>query len=74
MLDMVFNHTSDRNQWFQKALEGDEEYKRFYIFRKGKAPGVPPTNWQSKFGGAPGSMWKNLTNTICICSTFLSRI
>ena len=52
MLDMVFNHTSDRNQWFQKALEGDEEYKRFYIFRKGKAPGVPPTNWQSKFGGS----------------------
>ena len=25
MLDMVFNHTSDRNQWFQKALAGDEK-------------------------------------------------
>lgn len=52
MLDMVFNHTSSRHQWFQKALAGDETYKNFYIFRKGKAPGVPPTNWESKFGGS----------------------
>ena len=51
MLDMVFNHTSDRNQWFQKALAGDEKYKNFYIWKKGKGPGVPPTNWESKFGG-----------------------
>lgn len=52
MLDMVFNHTSSRHEWFQKALDGDEKYKNFYIFRKGKAPGVPPTNWESKFGGS----------------------
>ena len=52
MLDMVFNHTSSRHEWFQKALAGDEKYKNFYIFRKGKAPGVPPTNWESKFGGS----------------------
>ena len=52
MLDMVFNHTSSRHQWFQKALAGEEKYKNFYIFRKGKAPGVPPTNWESKFGGS----------------------
>ena len=55
MLDMVFNHTSDRNIWFQKALEGDPKYKDFYIFKKGQAPGVPPTNWESKFGG---NAWK----------------
>ena len=52
MLDMVFNHTSSRHEWFQKALAGDETYKNYYIFRKGKAPGVPPTNWESKFGGS----------------------
>lgn len=52
MLDMVFNHTSDRNEWFQKALAGDQRYKDYYIFKKGKAPGVPPTNWESKFGGS----------------------
>ena len=51
MLDMVFNHTSSRHEWFKKAMEGDEKYKNYYIFRKGKAPGVPPTNWESKFGG-----------------------
>lgn len=51
MLDMVFNHTSTRHEWFQKALAGDEKYKNYYIFKKGKKPGVPPTNWDSKFGG-----------------------
>lgn len=52
MLDMVFNHTSSRHQWFQKALEGDPKYKNFYIFKKGQEKGVPPTNWESKFGGS----------------------
>lgn len=51
MFDMVFNHTSTEHEWFQKALQGEEEYKKYYIFRKGKGEGVPPTNWQSKFGG-----------------------
>lgn len=51
MLDMVFNHTSTENKWFKKALEGDEKYKDYYIFKKGKN-GQPPTNWISKFGGS----------------------
>ena len=55
MLDMVFNHTSDRHEWFQKALSGDPKYKNFYIFKKGKDNGEPPTNWESKFGG---NAWK----------------
>ncbi|GFR35710.1 alpha,alpha-phosphotrehalase [Thermobrachium celere] len=46
MLDMVFNHTSTEHEWFKKALEGDEKYKGFYIFKE------KPTNWQSKFGGS----------------------
>ena len=52
MLDMVFNHTSDRHEWFQKALSGDEKYKNYYIFKKGKPDGSAPTNWESKFGGS----------------------
>ncbi|MBR4162314.1 MAG: alpha,alpha-phosphotrehalase [Solobacterium sp.] len=52
MFDMVFNHTSTEHEWFQKALAGDEKYKKYYIFKKGKAPGVPPNNWQSKFAGS----------------------
>ncbi len=51
MLDMVFNHTSSHHEWFQKALAGDEKYKKFYIFKKGKEDGSAPTNWESKFGG-----------------------
>lgn len=51
MLDMVFNHTSTDHEWFRKALAGDPRYKDYYIFRKGRADGSPPTNWESKFGG-----------------------
>ena len=51
MLDMVLNHTSSNHEWFQKALAGDEKYKNFYIFKKGKPDGSAPTNWESKFGG-----------------------
>ena len=62
MLDMVFNHTSSRHEWFQKALAGDEKYKNYYIFRKGK-------------GGkeAPGNMCRKWMNSICTCSMFPSR-
>ena len=52
MLDMVFNHTSTRHEWFQKALAGDPRYKKYYIFKKGRPDGMPPTNWESKFGGS----------------------
>lgn len=52
MLDMVFNHTSTSHQWFQKALAGDPVYQDYYIFRRGKPDGSPPTNWESKFGGS----------------------
>lgn len=51
MFDMVFNHTSTSHQWFMRALAGEKEYQDYYIFRKGKK-GIPPTNWQSKFGGS----------------------
>ena len=50
MFDMVFNHTSTYHEWFQKALAGDQKYKDYYFFKKGKN-GNPPTNWESKFGG-----------------------
>ncbi len=51
MLDMVFNHTSTEHVWFQKALQGEEKYQKYYIFREG-IPDKAPTNWQSKFGGS----------------------
>ncbi|MBR3317574.1 MAG: alpha,alpha-phosphotrehalase [Atopobiaceae bacterium] len=57
MLDMVFNHTSDQHEWFQKALAGDPKYQAYFILRDPEPgatpedPGKPPTNWDSKFGG-----------------------
>lgn len=50
MLDMVFNHTSTRHEWFLRALAGEKKYQDYYFFQDGTA-GSPPTNWQSKFGG-----------------------
>lgn len=52
MLDLVLCHSSVEHEWFQKAIAGDERYQRYYIFRDGKAPGEPPTNWQCAFGGS----------------------
>ncbi len=51
ILDMVLNHTSIEHKWFKRALSGEKKYKDFYIFKEGKN-NEPPTNWQSKFGGA----------------------
>ena len=45
MFDMVFNHVSTNHEWFRKAMAGDPYYKDFFIFRKGKDNGEPPTNW-----------------------------
>ncbi|MDD3402757.1 MAG: alpha,alpha-phosphotrehalase [Hespellia sp.] len=50
MFDMVFNHTSTEHEWFQRAMNGEEKYMNYYIFRDGE-PEEPPTSWESKFGG-----------------------
>ena len=31
MLDMVFNHVSSRHEWFRKAMDGDEHYKKYFL-------------------------------------------
>ena len=51
IMDMVMNHTSDKSPWFQESRSSRTNPKRdWYIWRDGKAPGVPPNNWQSAFG------------------------
>ncbi len=62
VVDIVPNHTSDRHAWFQAALaapRGSAERER-YIFRDGKGEQgeLPPTRWQSLFGG---SAWERVT-------------
>lgn len=59
MLDMVFNHTSTEHKWFKKALDGNEKYKNYYIFKSSKDR-KEPTNWESKFGGSAWEYVKEL--------------
>lgn len=56
MMDIVINHTSTEHEWFKQANSSiDNPYRDYYFFRKSKKEGVPPTNWESKFGG---NAWK----------------
>lgn len=53
VMDLVFNHTSDKHQWFEEAQSSKDNAKRdWYIWRDGKADGSAPTNWRSIFGGS----------------------
>jgi alpha-glucosidase len=52
IMDFVINHTSDQHAWFVDSRSSRTSAKRdWYIWRDGKAPGVPPNNWVSIFGG-----------------------
>jgi alpha-glucosidase len=56
LLDLVLTYTSDQNKWFQESKSSRTNPKRdWYIWGDGKAPGQPPNNWTSNFGG---SAWK----------------
>lgn len=46
MMDLVLNHTSDEHIWFKKALQKDENYYDYYIFRD------EPNEIESIFGGS----------------------
>ncbi|WP_442858206.1 glycoside hydrolase family 13 protein [Arthrobacter sp. SLBN-100] len=60
--DIVPNHSSDRHEWFKEALaspKGSAARDR-YIFRdgKGKNGELPPSDWDSVFGGP---VWERIT-------------
>jgi len=56
IMDFVPNHTSDQHAWFQDSKSSrTAPHRDWYIWRDGKAPGQPPNNWISIFGG---SAWK----------------
>ncbi|MFF2445839.1 alpha,alpha-phosphotrehalase [Neobacillus sp. NPDC058068] len=51
IMDIVINHTSTEHEWFKQARSSkDNPYRDFYIWKDGKDC-MPPTNWESKFGG-----------------------
>ena len=52
IMDFVLNHTSPQHKWFlDSASSRRSKHRDWYIWRDGKAPGVPPNNWISGFGG-----------------------
>jgi alpha-glucosidase len=53
ILDFVVNHTSDQHEWFKASRKSkDNAYRDYYVWRNGRAEGVPPNNWSSGFGGS----------------------
>ena len=55
VLDLVLNHISDQNAWFQASKSSrDNPYRDWFIWRENpKGKQYRPNNWQSNFGG-PG--------------------
>jgi len=50
MMDLVFNHTSDRHKWFIESRSSrDNPYRDFYIWKDPKADGSAPNNWRGYF-------------------------
>ena len=53
VMDLVVNHTSDEHRWFvESRISSYNEYRDYYIWKKGKDGGTPPNNWGSCFGGS----------------------
>ncbi|MDF7681991.1 alpha-glucosidase [Lactobacillus sp. ESL0679] len=50
IMDLVVNHTSDQNIWFQESKKSrDNKYSDYYIWHDPKPDGTPPNNWGSTF-------------------------
>jgi len=69
ILDMVLNHTSDKDKWFIESASSRRNPKRdWYVWSDGKDGGkpgpngvpLPPNNWESLFGG---SAWQWMPQT-----------
>ncbi|MHC1785144.1 MAG: alpha-glucosidase [Anaerolineaceae bacterium] len=53
ILDMVLNHTSDQNPWFQQSRKSrDNIFSDWYLWRDPSIQGKAPNNWQSMVGGS----------------------
>jgi alpha-glucosidase len=53
IMDFVLNHSSTQHKWFiDSASSRTSAHRDWYIWRDGKAPGAPPNNWISGFGGS----------------------
>lgn len=52
LMDLVVNHTSDENPWFQESKKSRyNKYSDYYIWRD-PVDGHAPNNWGANFGGS----------------------
>jgi alpha-glucosidase len=59
VLDLVFNHTSNRHPWFRESSANQENPKKdWYVWAEPQPDGNPPNNWLSVFGG-PAWQWES---------------
>ena len=53
VMDLVYNHSSDKNSWFIESKSSKNNPKaEWYIWRDAKPDGSAPTNWRAVFGGS----------------------
>lgn len=53
VMDLVFNHTSEENEWFTESRKSkDNDKSDWYIWADPKEDGSAPTNWRGIFGGS----------------------
>ena len=53
VMDLVYNHSSDKNSWFIESKSSKNNSKAdWYIWRDAKPDGSAPTNWRAIFGGS----------------------
>src|SRR5688500_16147437 len=52
IIDWVPNHTSEQHAWFVESRSSRDHPRRgWYVWRDGRAPGLPPSSWRAAFGG-----------------------
>jgi oligo-1,6-glucosidase len=69
LLDLVVNHTSDQNSWFEESIKSKTNPKSdCYIWRDAKAGAngerKEPNNWRSIFGGSAWH-WEDARRQYC---------
>ena len=53
VMDLVFNHTSNENEWFiESSSSKDNDKSDWYIWKDPQADGSAPNNWRGIFGGS----------------------
>jgi len=57
IIDFVINHTSDKNPWFQAALDPTSPYHEYYVWSETKPQGLGPLGQESWFKAPNGKYY-----------------